>query len=159
MEMIRRILCPTDFSPTADKAMRYAERLATQTGADLYLVHAFGRPVELTVAGQTHPYDQQHEEQLNRLLVDSPLANRVVRLLHAGPAGEVICWLAQEHASDIIIMGTHGAGALRHLIFGSVAEYVLQHARCPVLTIRDRPADEPPLQQPLVVPIKAPRYM
>jgi len=159
MEMIRRILCPTDFSSTADKAMRYAERLAMQTGADLYLVHAFGRPVELTVAAQTHPYDSQHEEKLNRLLVDSALANRIVRLLHAGSAGEVICWLAQEHSSDIIVMGTHGSGALHHLIFGSVAEHVLQHARCPVLTIRDRPANEPPLEQPLVVPIKAPRYM
>lgn len=159
MDMIRRILCPTDFSPTAEMAMRYAERLAMQTGADLYLVHAFGRPVELTVAAQTHPYDLQHEEKLNRLLVDSPLANRIVRLLHAGGPGEVICWLAQEHQSDIIIMGTHGAGAIHHLIFGSVAEHVLQHARCPVLTIRDRPANEPPLEQPLVVPIKAPRYM
>jgi universal stress protein A len=159
MDMIRRILCPTDFSPTAEMAMRYAERLAMQTGADLYLVHAFGRPVELTVAAQTHPYDLQHEEKLNRLLVDSPLSNRVIRLLHAGGAGEVICWLDQEHQSDIVIMGTHGAGALHHLIFGSVAEHVLQHARCPVLTIRDRPANEPPLEQPLVVPIKAPRYM
>jgi universal stress protein A len=159
MEMIRRILCPTDFSSTADKAMRYAERLAIQTGADMYLVHAFGRPIELTVAAQTHPYDHQHEEHLNRLLVDSPLANRIIRLLHAGSAGEVICWLAQEHSSDIIVMGTHGSGALHHLIFGSVAEHVLQHARCPVLTIRDRPANEPSLEQPLVVPIKAPRYM
>lgn len=159
MDMIRRIMCPTDFSPTAGKAMRYAERLALQTGADLYLVHAFGRPVELTVAAQTHPYDLQHQEQLERLMVDSPLANRVIRLLHAGPAGEVICWLAQEHASDIIIMGTHGANALHQLIFGSVAEYVLQHARCPVLTIRDRDPKEPPLEQPLVVPIKAPRFM
>ncbi|HEY4259396.1 MAG TPA: universal stress protein, partial [Schlesneria sp.] len=77
----------------------------------------------------------------------------------AGEAGEVICWLAQQHQCDIIIMGTHGTHALHHMIFGSAAEHVLQHARCPVLTIRDRPANKPPLEQPLVVPIKAPRYM
>ncbi len=159
MDMIRRILCPTDFSATATKAVKYAERLALQTAADLYLVNAFSTPVELTVASQTSPRDSQHQENMNQLLVESPLANRVVRLLHAGEPGEVICWMAQEHSCDVIIMGTHGHGGLHHLIFGSVAEYVLRHARCPVMTIRNRPDNEPPLTQPLVVPVKAPRFM
>lgn len=159
MKMLQRILCPTDFSSAAGKAMRHAEELALESGADLYLVHAFDIPVEMTVAAQTHPLDLRHQEQLQLLLVDSPLANRVVKLLHAGPAGEVICWMAQEHQCDLIVMGTHGHGGLMHLIFGSIAEYVLRHARCPVLTIRDRPDNEPPLSQPLVVPIKAPKFM
>jgi len=159
MEIIQRIMCPTDFSPTAAKAMDYAERLALQSGADLYLAHAFDVPVELTVPGQVHPLNSRHQEQLDSLLLDSPLENRVVRLLHAGHAGEVICWMAQHNNCDLIVMGTHGHGGLRHLIFGSIAEYVVRHARCPVITIRDRPDNEPPLQQPLVVPVKAPRFM
>ena len=159
MDLIQRILCPTDFSTTAANAMRYAERLALQTGADLFLVHAFDRPVEMTVAAQTVPFDQAHQDQLDQLLRDSTLANRIVRLLHAGSAGEVICWLAQEHNCDLIVMGTHGHSGLKHLIFGSTAEYVLRNARCPVTSIRDRQGDEPKLQQPLVVPIKAPRFM
>lgn len=159
MDMIRRILCSTDFSATADIAVRYAERLAIQTGADLFIAHAFDRPVEMTVAAQTHPLDIRHQEQLDQVLRESPLSNRIVRLLHAGPAGEVICWMAQEQNCDLIVMGTHGHGGLMHMLFGSVTEYVLRHARCPVLTIRDRPANEPPLQQPLVVPLKAPRFM
>ena len=159
MDMIRRILCPTDFSDAANTAVKYAEKLALQTGADLYLVHAFDTPIEMTVIGQTHPLDAWHREQLDQSLVESPLANRIIRLLHAGSAGEVICWMAQEHNCDLIVMGTHGHGGLMHLIFGSVAEYVLRHARCPVLTIRNRPENEPPLPQPLVVPIKAPRFM
>ncbi len=159
MEMIRRILCATDFSATAAKAMQYAERLALQTAADLYLVHAFDVPVEMTVAAQTHPMDAKHQEQLDLLLRDSTLANRIIKLLHAGPAGEVICWMAQEHRCDLIVMGTHGHQGLIHRIFGSVAEYVLGQARCPVLTIRDRPENEPPLSQPLVIPVKAPRFM
>ena len=146
---LQRILCPTDFSTASDKAMRYAEQLALQSGADLYLIHAFDIPVQMTVAAQTHPLDLRHQEQLQSLLLESSLANRVVRLLHAGPAGEVICWMAQEHQCDLIVMGTHGHSGLMHLIFGSIAEYVLRHARCPVLTIRDRPKDEPPLSQPL----------
>lgn len=46
-----------------------------------------------------------------------------------------------------------------HLLFGSVAEYVMRHARCPVVTVRARPADEPPLSEPLVMAPKAPRFM
>jgi len=159
LDMIRRILCPTDFSNTATAAVKYAERLALQTAADLYLVHAFSTPVELTVAAQTLPRDSQHQEHLDLTLASSPLSNRVIRLLHAGDPGEVICWMAQEHNCDMIIMGTHGHGGLHHLIFGSVAEHVLRHARCPVMTIRNRPSNEPPLTQPLVVPVKAPRFM
>ena len=159
MQMIQRILCPTDFSPAAAGAIDYAERLAEQAGADLYLVHAFDTPVEMTLAGQTHPLDPKHQQQLDELLISSPLANRIVRMLHAGPPGEVICWMAQQQVCDLIVMGTHGRSGLKHLLFGSVAEYVLRHARCPVLTIRQRPKDEPPLQQPLVMPIKAPRFM
>jgi len=159
MEIFRKILCATDFSATADKAVRYAERLAGEAEADLILAHAFDTPTELTVPAQTLPLDVRHRELLDQTLADSPLSNRITRLLHAGQAGEVLCWLAQEHQCDLIVMGTHGHGGLRHLIFGSVAEYVLRHARCPVLTIRDRPADEPRLPQPLVIPVKAPRLM
>lgn len=159
MDMFQKILCATDFSPPADKAVRYAERLAGQTGARLIIAHAFDAPAEMTVPSQTIPLDTRHRQQLDECLADSSLTGQIERLLHAGPAGEVVCWLAQEHQCDLIVLGTHGRSGLRHLLFGSVAEYVLRNARCPVITIRDRPADEPPLPQPLVIPLKAPRLM
>jgi nucleotide-binding universal stress UspA family protein len=43
---------------------------------------------------------------------------------------------AQNHEIDLIVMGTHGRGALAHLVMGSVAERVVRLARCPVLTVR-----------------------
>jgi len=46
-----------------------------------------------------------------------------------------------------------------HLLLGSVAEHVMRHARSPVLTVRNRPADEPPLEEPLVLPVPPPRFM
>jgi universal stress protein A len=71
----------------------------------------------------------------------------------------VICWVAQEQQCDLVVLGSHGRTALAHLLLGSVAEYVLRHARCPVLTVRDRPAGEAPLAEPRVLPVPAPRFL
>lgn len=152
MKLIERILCPTDFSTTAEKAVKYAEQLAIEVGAELVLIHAFNIPATWSIAGQTRPMDTTLDDQLNATLSDSPHADKITRLQHIGLPGEVICWMAQDRKCDLIVMGTHGRTGLRHLLFGSVAEYVLQHARCPVITVRDRNPDEPPLEQPIVMP-------
>lgn len=159
MPMIQQILCPTDFSETAAKAMHFAERLAIEADANLILVHAFDSPASWSMAGQVHPRDLTLQKQLEALLVDSPHKAKIQRLQHAGDSGAVICWMAQDRHCDLIVMGTHGRSGLHHLLFGSTAEYVLRHARCPVLTIRDRDPNEPPLTQPIVMPLPAPRFM
>jgi nucleotide-binding universal stress UspA family protein len=43
---------------------------------------------------------------------------------------------AKEGDADMIIMGTHGRGAIAHMLLGSVAEKVVRTAPCPVLTVR-----------------------
>jgi universal stress protein A len=158
MELIHRILCPVDFSDTSMKAVKYAERLASQTGSELLLVHAFERPESYGDVGQTTPADPQLEKNLEAIELGLP-AEKVRRLLHAGDATDVIPWMAQEEDCDLIVMGTHGRGGLMHLLLGSVTEHVLRHARCPVLTIRDRPENEPPLDEPRVVPLPPPGLM
>jgi nucleotide-binding universal stress UspA family protein len=53
-----------------------------------------------------------------------------------GNPGDAIVDYAQEHGSDLIVVGSHGHTGLRHLLMGSVAEYVFRHAPCPVLMVR-----------------------
>jgi nucleotide-binding universal stress UspA family protein len=64
--------------------------------------------------------------------------------LHATPvlatsdnAAEEIVRYAKAHAIDLIVMGTHGRGAVAQLLMGSVAERVVRTAPCPVLTVRN----------------------
>ena len=75
---------------------------------------------------------------------------RMEHVAHAGTPGEVICWIAQQRNCDLIVLGTHGRTGLSHLFMGSVAEYVVQHAPCPVLTVRHRHPAEKPLKEPIM---------
>ena len=159
MQSITRILCPTDFSTNAAKAVEFAEKLAREADAELFLIHAFDTPATFTISGQEHPRDPRIEQELDAVLANSPHNYKIHRQQHAGIPGEVICWMAQDLNCDLIVMGTHGRGGLQHVLFGSIAEHVLRHARCPVLTIRDRDKNEPPLARPSVMPVLAPRFM
>lgn len=158
MSLIQRVLCPVDFSETSHKAFEFAQRLAQASGAELLLLHVFDVPATLGLVGQEHPSDPTLAERLDA--VRPSLAGlKVDRVLHAGPPADVICWMAQHRGCDMIVMGTHGRGGVAHLLMGSVAEHVMRSARCPVVTVRNRPPDEPPLPEPRVLPVPPPRFM
>jgi nucleotide-binding universal stress UspA family protein len=158
MQPIQRILCPVDFSETSTAAFAFAERLAAALGSEIILVHAFDMPETYDLGGQERPADPSLAKRLEQVKASAPNL-KVTRVLHAGLPGEVICWIAQEHKCDLIVIGTHGRTGLAHLFLGSVAEYVMQHARSPVLTVRKRPAGERPLAEPIVLPPPPPHLM
>jgi nucleotide-binding universal stress UspA family protein len=58
-----------------------------------------------------------------------------------GHAAEGICDTAARRGAGLIVIGSHGWGAMMSLIFGSTTLGVLQHAPCPVLVVRDQPRD------------------
>lgn len=155
---MQRIVCPVDFSTRSAKAQAYAEQLAAWTGAELVLLHAFDTPATATYEDVQNPADPSIAGQFQALPLFFP-QTKAERVLHVGPPGEVICWFAEFRRCDLVVMGTHGRTGVKHLVLGSVAEYVIRHARCPVLTVADRPANEPALREPVVLPVKAPRFM
>jgi len=53
-----------------------------------------------------------------------------------GKPGEVIVEIANTEKAGLIVMGTRGLGAVRRTILGSVSDYVLHHAHCPVTICR-----------------------
>ena len=158
MPIVERILCPVDFSETSLAAFHYADDFANWTGAELVVLHAFSQPTSYDKAGQWTPADASIQENL--AAVTSKHENvQVKRIAHAGLPDEVICWAAEDQACDLIVMGTHGRTGLKHLLFGSTAESVLKHARCPVLTIRPQKQGQPQLAEPMVTPMPTPRYL
>lgn len=143
---IRSILVPTDFSRDAELAIEAAHRLLAplEQDARLVLVHAFNLPIEYTAYGPIPTSvdylkdrglesERLLEEARERLRRDGLVVETVAR---EGDPAEVVAAEAEARGVDLIAMGTHGGSALRHLLIGSTAARVLQHATCPVMTIR-----------------------
>ncbi len=143
---IRSILVPTDFSRDAEVAIEAAHRLLAplEQDARLVLLHAFNLPIEYTAYGPIPTSvgylkdrglesERLLEEMRERLLREGLVVETVAR---EGDPADVIVDEAEARGVDVIAMGTHGGSALRHLLLGSTAERVLQHAACPVMTIR-----------------------
>jgi nucleotide-binding universal stress UspA family protein len=143
MQLPRTILVATDFSDTAEQALDYAIALAGKLGAKLYLFNAiglstFGVVPELGVAATSTMLDGIVSD--NQKALDSLIAAKAPTKIHTvmrtGDPRDLIVDTAAEVGADLIVMGTHGRRGVTRALLGSVAEGVLRHAMCPVLTIR-----------------------
>ncbi|MGD2114446.1 MAG: universal stress protein [Acidobacteriota bacterium] len=142
----RTIMVPTDFSLDAEAALDTTERALSLVEAEtrVLLLHVFHVPAEYRSYGPagsffefTEELSQTLEERMGELA--RPFRDRgltVETLVAEGIPAEVVVRTAEEHGVDLIAMGTHGRSGLAHLLLGSTAERVVQHAGCPVLTVR-----------------------
>ncbi len=143
MITLKTILVPTDFSEHSAKALLYGSELAKKFGAELHVLHAVEQtPLMYGEGAYVAPETEAEIEaaaskQLEGLLADSSDDLKVVRKVqHGHPFVETIRY-AKEHDIGLIVLGTHGRGAVAHMLLGSVAEKVVRKAPCPVLTVRD----------------------
>jgi len=159
------ILVPTDFSPATHSALVYAYEEATQHQAKLTLLHVlqhhpatevyyvkdtpqsgtgyaeFGEKLPAFPPSPPETVRRDfHEEALVHLhdLVPASFTGSWEAQVTAGDPAEAIVRTAAEIGVDLIVMATHGRTGLPHILLGSVAEKVVRHASCPVLTVRQR---------------------
>jgi nucleotide-binding universal stress UspA family protein len=138
MIVLKQILVPIDFGEASEVALDYGRALARTFGASLHVLHVMenlflrpmaGDPSQLKAAAALH--------LSQRITDDDRAALQATAVLETSdnPAEEIAKY-ATSHAIDLIVMGTHGRGALAQLLVGSVAERVVRTAPCPVLTVR-----------------------
>ncbi len=131
MISIERILVATDFSEHSEKALRYGIELALKFGADLHLVHAVAIAPVLYGEGGNFPYQDQAElerdaqARLDELQFEADQSLNVIRCACSGTPFVEIVRYAKTNLVDLIVMGTHGRGAIAHMLMGSVAESVV----------------------------------
>ncbi len=145
MIKINRLLVPIDFSEFSTQALRYGQELCEKFGAELHLLHTLEVHVSktpqfalgLALPDRVKESTEQVVRKMNQLAVGPWAENRkVVReTAHGSPTVEIVNY-AKVHNIDIIVIGTHGRTGLSHVLMGSVAEYLVRQAPCPVLVVR-----------------------
>jgi nucleotide-binding universal stress UspA family protein len=144
---VNTVLVPTDFSEDAALAVETALRILgePQPGQRVVLLHAYHLPVEFAPLAGRIPIGpallaEACDEACARLEPTAELLRgrgfEVDAIAREGYPPSVIADLAREREVDLIAMGTHGRSGLKHALLGSTAERVVQHAPCPVLTVR-----------------------
>lgn len=146
MIALKSILVATDFGEASAAALAYGRELARCFGATLHVLHV-ADDVYVRLGGDAYmavlPELQKDMEaaahkQLDELLVDddpNPLPVKKAVLTSSATSAAVVQY-ARDLGIDLIVVGTHGRGAVAHLLVGSVAERVVRTAPCPVLTVR-----------------------
>ena len=153
MIVLKTVLVATDFSPLSDAALAYGRELAFTFGAQLVVAHVAENTLTRGYGGGDgfvfiDPNLQRNLEADVRRRLDQLISDEDREQLHASAVvltsnapAHAITEYARETGVDLIVLGTHGRGAVAHLLMGSVAERVVRGAPCPVLTVR-RPEHE-----------------
>ncbi|WP_290797046.1 universal stress protein [Flavihumibacter sp. UBA7668] len=142
--MLKRILVPTDYSPTSERAFKFALELAARNSGTVLLYHVYERLEAGYIDNETKrtAYNNQMEtdlvKHLNRLnakyKADYP-GVIVSTILGYTPIIDNILGFAEHNGIDIIIMGTQGASGLKKTLVGTIASRVVEKADLPVLLI------------------------
>jgi nucleotide-binding universal stress UspA family protein len=141
---MKHILLPVDFSDVTPKAVEVAVHLARVFSASLTLLHVASpnpdfvgyEPGPQSVRDQVARHLHEEHRQLQELDRQVETAGlKSTALLVQGYPAEKILQEAARLGADLIVVGSHGRGALRQLLVGSVTDGVLRGAKCPVLVV------------------------
>jgi nucleotide-binding universal stress UspA family protein len=141
-------LFAADFSESSRGAFRIACSLAGEGEPSIVVVHVleaprvaeepvyFGQQSVRYISPETDAtYTESVEKRLRRFYVPDRPVQIEYRTRGGLPAEEILS-AAEENESDLIVMATHGRSGISRLLAGSVAEFVLRGAHCPVLALR-----------------------
>ena len=140
--MFKHIMVAFDNSVHGQKALAKGLELAGATGAVLDLITVVQLP---DYAGTIDEVDEMirdgkrfYQEAHDKAAAEAQKRNIKFssRMLH-GHIGETLIKYANDNGVDLIVMGSHGRSAVGRLLLGSVSNYVVKHAKCPVLIVRE----------------------
>ncbi|XP_078487684.1 universal stress protein YxiE-like [Ciona intestinalis] len=145
-----KVLIAVDESDIAEKTFEWYLNKIHKPDNDIVVSHA-GEPPHLPTLkfmseGAVFPSDEiknimtqsnkKLEEFKNKYSLkcaEKKIKCKLMFQLSDKSPGETIVKIANEEACDVIVMGTRGLGAVRRTILGSVSDYVIHHARIPVI--------------------------
>lgn len=144
-DVMQRILVPVDFSERSQDALVAAKALAEAAGASLKVLHVIQETLHPsffnTGAFSVYDLEPDIEERVKARLrelveaAEGPDVPVSYSVLPGRAKREIVDFVARR-SCDLVVMPTQGLTGLEHVLLGSVAEHVVRHAACPVLTLR-----------------------
>ncbi|MDE3181987.1 MAG: universal stress protein [Bacteroidota bacterium] len=142
-----RILVPTDFSPTAERAFRFAAELASKSKGTIILFHV-NEKEEIPYFDSTEKKDEYQKQletkQLKRLqrlkkkVVSHEMNVMVSTVVSQKPVVKNMLSFAKQTQVELIVMGTQGASGLKKTIVGSNASRIIERSKIPVLVVPEK---------------------
>jgi nucleotide-binding universal stress UspA family protein len=151
---VQNVLHATDFSSTSESALPYAAAISRRFGSTLHIAHVLSDANLLLMTGgvdyvstgtiyeDAHAQAQEKIQQITNRLGKIPYYTYV----RHGQVWKNLSRIVVENAIDLLVVGTHGRTGLGKLLLGSVAEDILRHVPCPVLTVGPKVAGHAKLQ-------------
>jgi nucleotide-binding universal stress UspA family protein len=142
MPQLEIILLATDGSPASEAASEQAIDLATQVQARLLVVSVLAtasRPSE-AAAGQAVADSRASLTTTAQAIVQRAKAAGAdaTFLVWEGEPGDAIVAAADAEHADLIVVGSHGRSGVTRFFIGSVSDFVVRHAHCPVMVVRGK---------------------
>lgn len=144
----RRVLVPVDESEMGDRVLEWARVLGERFGAEVMAFHVLNARLlwQLRLISSETKWRELGED-MQRGAVDW-LGERVraagfppdaveTRVAFGDPSHEILA-AAARYGADLIVLGSHGAGALERVLIGSITRAVMRGASCPVLVVTPR---------------------
>ena len=143
---IRNVLYATDFSEPSESAFPYATAICRKFGSALHVAHVLDDTSMLFLTGGVDYvsvetlYNDAHVAAQEKVKEITKRAGEIPNRAHLrhGQVWANLGGIVAENAIDLIVVGTHGRTGLGKLLLGSVAEDILRHAPCLVLTVGPR---------------------
>lgn len=139
---IKKILIPFDFSETAELSLEHAVFMAKLFKAEITLVHivetvTFTSAISHALSGFEKKVETASNEKLQELADKLHLENgiKVSVITEVGRIYKKIVQVAKQSHTDVIVMGTHGAGGASNVI-GSNTSRVVMESHCPVISVQ-----------------------
>ncbi|MCM1981834.1 universal stress protein [Lyngbya confervoides] len=171
--MFKRIILAVDLLDIPDRGVDEVIQLAQNYGAEIMFMHVLSFDSEAYPLYSLYPLFEGYSEVTEKALEDyeaciqaheqhclaqlrefqqraKAVQVRAQVLLASGNPGPILCDQAQAWKADVVIMGNRGRRGIRELFLGSVSNYVMHHAPCSVLILRDSALstlDQPPPDQ------------
>ena len=135
----QRILVPLDHTELDQLALNHAAAMARIYGAKIYLLHVEEGVTSQIYGGEASTAEVELGEQYLERIAQSLRAQGVsveTSVSHSASPTKEIIRFARETLPDLVIMGAHGHGGLKDLIFGNTINPVRHHLQVPMLIVR-----------------------